>query len=270
MMINRTLILLIVCFSSLAAAGAEEIKVPTDPSNFHLFLLAGQSNMAGRGKVEASDREIDSHLLTLDRKGNWVPAVDPIHFDKPGMAGVGLGTTFAREYAATYPGVVVGLIPCAVGGSPISSWEPGGYHDSTKTHPYDAALKRTRIAMKNGSLKGVLWHQGESDCKPELSAMYEEKLDQLISRLRSELATSDLLFIAGQMGQFKERPWNADKKRVNTVHVSLPDRVNFTGFVHSDELSHKGDKVHFDSKSYRELGRRYFTVYESILDRDRK
>jgi len=264
-MIIRIPTLLIVCFFSVAATLAEEIKIPTDPSKFHLFLLAGQSNMAGRGKVEAIDKEFDSRLLTLDRKGKWVPAVDPIHFDKPGIAGVGLGKTFAKQYAAAHPGVVVGLIPCAVGGSPISSWQPGGYHASTKSHPYDAALKRTQIALNHGRLKGVLWHQGESDCRPELAQVYEQKLGQLINRFRSTFQAQNLPFVAGQMGQFKERPWTTDKQRVNTVHESLPERVEFTAFVNSDELSHKGDKVHFDSDSYRELGRRYFTAYETIL-----
>ena len=72
------------------------------------------------------------------------------------------------------------------------------------------------------------------------------------------------------MGQFKERPWTADKQRVNAVHASLPERVEFTAFVTSEALSHKGDKVHFDSDSYRELGRRYFTAYETILQEDQK
>ena len=78
----------------------------------------------------------------LNKAGEWVPAIDPLHFDKPGIVGVGLGKTFAIQYAAEHPDVVVGLIPCAVGGSPINAWAPGGYHKQTKAHPYDDCLQR--------------------------------------------------------------------------------------------------------------------------------
>ncbi len=264
MSINRILLLLPCCFFVFEAAHAQSVEVPRDPTKFHLFLLAGQSNMAGRGKVSESDRKVDPHVLTLDKKGKWVAAVDPIHFDKPGIAGVGLGKAFAKSYAESHPGITVGLIPCAVGGSPISSWEPGGYHTSTKTHPYDTAIARTKLAMRKGTLEGVLWHQGESDCKAELSVVYKEKLHRLIKRLRTTFNNERLPFIAGQMGQFKERPWNADKKLVGSIHETLPSQVSLTGFVKSNELTHKGDKIHFSSEAYRELGRRYHAVFETV------
>lgn len=264
MLINRILLLVTCCFFVFRAAHAQTVDVPRDPTKFHLFLLAGQSNMAGRGKVTESDRKVDPHVLTLNKNNRWVAAVDPIHFDKPGIAGVGLGKTFAKTYAASHPGITVGLIPCAVGGSPISSWEPDGYHPSTKTHPYDSAVSRTQFAMQKGTLKGVLWHQGESDCKAELSVVYKEKLHRLIERFRTNFNDNKLPFIAGQMGQFKERPWNADKKRVDSVHETLPSQVSLTGFVKSNGLTHKGDKIHFDSESYRELGRRYHSAFEVI------
>lgn len=265
MLINRILPLVTCCFFVFEVAHAQSVEVPQDPTKFHLFLLAGQSNMAGRGKVTENDRKVDPRVLTLDKQGKWVAAIDPIHFDKPRIAGVGLGKTFAKTYAAAHPAITVGLIPCAVGGSPISSWEPGGYHSSTKTHPYDAAIARTQLALKDGILKGVLWHQGESDCKAGLSVVYKEKLHRLIQRFRTNFNDQKLPFIAGQMGQFKERPWNADKKRINSVHETLPLHVSLTGFVKSHGLTHKGDKTHFNSESYRELGRRYHTAFEAVV-----
>ncbi|MCP4777736.1 MAG: sialate O-acetylesterase, partial [Planctomycetaceae bacterium] len=74
----------------------------------------------------------------------------------------------------------------------------------------------------------------------------------------------NLPFIAGQMGQFKERPWSTDKKRVDSIHATLPMQVSITGFVKSNGLAHKGDKIHFDSESYRELGRRYHAAFEAV------
>ena len=124
--------------------------VPADRENFHLFLLVGQSNMAGRGEVTDADRVPDPNILMLNKANEWVPAVDPLHFDKPKIAGVGLGRSFAREIAKANPGITIGLIPCAVGGSPITCWEVGGIHKSTKTHPYDDMLVRLKSSAQVG------------------------------------------------------------------------------------------------------------------------
>ena len=164
------------------------------------------------------------------------------------------------------PEIVVGLIPCAVGGSPISTWEPGQYYPVTKSHPYDDALRRARAALKSGTLKGILWHQGESDSKPELAPLYKKKLHALIARFRKELSAPKVPFIAGQMGQFKERPWSDSKKQVDAVHRELPNDIPHSAYVNSDGLKHKGDNVHFDAASYREFGKRYAKAYFSLTE----
>ena len=94
---------------------------------FHLYLLAGQSNMAGRGIVTEQDREAHPRVLMFTQEGTWAPAVDPLHFDKP-IAGVGPGRTFGIAVAERDPTITIGLIPSAVGGSPIATWAPGGWH----------------------------------------------------------------------------------------------------------------------------------------------
>lgn len=246
-----------------ASAESGEVQLPAK-DKLHIYLLAGQSNMAGRGRVEAIDQEPHPRVLVLDQDGRWKPAVDPLHFDKPGVVGVGLGRTFGIEIAEKNPGVTIGLVPCAVGGSPIDSWKPGGYHSQTKSHPYDDAMRRARRALRDGTLKGILWHQGESDCREGLAETYATKLHQLIARLRKELNAADVPFIAGQMGQFKQRPWDAAKRRVDQAHRDLPNNVARTAFVSSDGLAHKGDEVHFDADSYRELGRRYARALRSL------
>lgn len=261
--LNRCFLFAVLILNGVAQAD-ESATIPEDPARFHLFVLAGQSNMAGRGKVEPQDTEPNARALMLDKAGNWVPAVDPLHFDKPKVIGVGLGRTFAIDYAAANANVTVGLIPCAAGGSPIASWQPGGYHSQTKSHPYDDALKRARIALKSGTLKGILWHQGESDSKPEACEVYEQKLHELIARLREDLDSPQVPFLAGQLGQFEERPWNDSRRRVDAAHRGLPSKVPQTGFVSSDGLKHRGDIVHFDSASYRELGHRFYKRFESV------
>lgn len=216
--------------------------------------------MAGRGKVAEEDRIAHPRVLALDKNNEWVPARDPIHFDKR-AAGVGLGKTFGMVLADRDPGITIGLIPCAAGGSPISSWEPGGYHGQTKSHPYDDAIKRTKTAMQRGTLKAILWHQGESDSRPEKARVYEEKLHELIERFRTEFETPDLPFILGQLGRFPDRPWDDAREQVNSIHESTPKKVKKTAFVASTGLKHKGDKVHFDAKSMREFGKRYAEAY---------
>ncbi|MEM0924931.1 MAG: sialate O-acetylesterase [Planctomycetota bacterium] len=240
----------------------------TAKKDLHLFLLVGQSNMAGRGKLTPTDKIAHPRVWMLGKDHRWTPAIDPMHFDKP-VAGVGLGRTFGICIADADSEIHVGLIPCAVGGSPIDSWEPGGYHHQTKSHPYGDALMRAKIALKSGTLKGILWHQGESDSKPILAEAYELKLHTLIDRFRRDLQATDVPFIAGQMGQFDERPWSDEKKRVDAAHRGLPDRIPFTAFVASDGLAHGGDEVHFSADCYREFGRRFANAYHRLTGRSR-
>lgn len=230
---------------------------------FHLFLLVGQSNMAGRGTVEEQDKTPHPRVLMVSKSGEWVPATDPMHFDKA-AAGVGLGKTFGTLIAEANPGVTIGLIPCAVGGSPIDAWKPGVFYAATKSHPWDDAMQRAAIAMKAGVLKGILWHQGESDSTDKLAPEYEAKLHDLIARFRKELNAPDVPFIAGQMGVFGDAPWNEPKKTVDAAHRALPSKVPHSAFVSAEGLHHRGDKVHFDSPSYREFGKRYAEAFQKL------
>jgi hypothetical protein len=246
----------------LQIAAAAEPQLPPK-EKFHLYLLVGQSNMAGRGTVEEQDKTPHPRVLMLTKAETWAPAVDPMHFDKP-AAGVGLGKTFGRLVAEVTPEATIGLIPCAVGGSPIDSWTPGAFYPPTKSHPWDDMVRRVTAAMKVGTLKGILWHQGEADCKPELAPAYEAKLHDLVKRMRALVKDDKMPFIVGEIGQFKDVPPVPDSSPVIAAHKSLPGKVPATAFVSSEGLEHKGDKVHFDSASFRELGRRYFDAYQKL------
>lgn len=223
--------------------------------NYHLYLLIGQSNMAGRGVVEQQDKDPHSRVFALDKAGMWAPAADPIHFDKP-VAGVGPGLTFGRTMADRDPSVRIGLIPCAAGGSPISSWRHDGYWEQTKSKPYDDAIERTRLAMKGGVLRGMLWHQGESDSNESDAQLYEDRLVTLIKTLRADLDVPDVPFISATLGDFfvENHP---EARIVNAALKQIPRRMKYTACVESGGLKHKGDNVHFSTKSARELGRRY-------------
>ena len=158
----------------------------------------------------------------------------------------------------------IGLIPTACGGSPITAWAPGQFFAGTKSNPYDDALVRARRAMKDGTLKAILWHQGESDSNPQNAPLYEKRLVELIARFRADLNTPDLPFIVGQLGHFPDAPWDDATRMVDAAHRRLPEKVRRTAFVSSEGLAHTGDKIHFDSPSLRELGRRYAAAYETL------
>lgn len=236
-----------------------------------LYLLIGQSNMAGRGTVESQDTVAFPHVLTLNKNNEWVPARDPIHFDKS-VAGVGLGRTFGIEMAKANPDAVIGLIPCAVGGSPIDTWKPGSYFEQTKTYPWDDMEKRLRAAMKYGTVKGILWHQGESDSNPEKCNSYKEKLKDLILQVRTLTGDPNLPFVAGEIGRFKLgsnqkqfpklKPSPAKVVMQSTKAVIKSDTN--AAFVKSNGLNHRGDNTHFNSESYRIFGKRYAKAVQKL------
>jgi hypothetical protein len=217
-----------------------------------LFLLIGQSNMAGRGPVEAVDRVADPHVLMLTKELAWVPAIDPMHFDKPAIAGVGPGRAFGLAIAASHPGKTIGLIPAAFGGTSLDEWKVGG-------KLYSDALARARAAMKQGRVIGILWHQGEADSAPAKSATYADRFKVMITQLRADLGRPDIPVVVGETGRF--RP---DAAGINAVLASLPASIEHCAFVSAEGLTDKGDKLHFGSASARELGRRYAEAWIAL------
>ena len=75
--------------------------------------------------------------------------------------------------------------------------------------------------MKDGVLKGILWHQGEADSRPDRAGVYEAKLHALIARLRDDLGAPDVPFIAGQMLQDSDPPWDSARRQVDKVHRTV-------------------------------------------------
>jgi hypothetical protein len=243
-------------------AFADEPPAPQPPAGagMQLFLLIGQSNMAGRGKVEPQDLVAHPRVWKLTKEDQWAPAVDPLHFDRPNVVGVGLGKTFGETVAdaAGNQDAHVGLIPCAVGGTSINKWNKG-------EKLYEEAVRRAKVAMKHGEIAGILWHQGESDSPtPEKRAGHAEKLERLIADLRADLNAPDVPFILGQLGEFHAAkvPGTAD---MNAILTEFPKTHPTTACVESKGLTDSGDKTHFDAKSLRELGRRYADAYLTLL-----
>ena len=243
-----------------ANQAADKIPLPAK-EKLHLYLLIGQSNMAGRGVIEAQDKEAHPRVLKFTKENTWAAGLAPLHFDKP-IAGVGLGTSFAKAMSEADPEIVIGLIPCAVGGTPLSRWQKEG-------DLYRQAVVRTKAALQDGTLKGVLWHQGENDAGAEETAKnYASRLSAMIGDLRKELGAGDVPFVMGELGEFLQRESKAGRPNywpvVNEQLHTIPKTVAKTAVVSSTGLKHKGDVVHFDSAGLREFGQRYAAAMKEL------
>ena len=216
--------------------------------------------MAGRGIPEASDQQPDPRIWMLTKQEAWVPARDPMHFDKPTIVGVGPGLAFARKLADAYPTINIGLIPCAVGGSNIDVWKPGAYYEQTRQYPYDETIQRARKALERGRLAGILWHQGESDARSDRATAYGPKLAELVQRLRTDLNAPTVPFVVGTLGDFIVNR-NPNAQIINETLQQVPKTINNGYCVLSTGLTHKGDTTHFDTPSARTLGQRYADVF---------
>ena len=239
---------------------AQPARSAARTTDMDIYLLMGQSNMAGRGKLsDAFQADTVSDILMLDKANKWVRAKHPLHFDKP-VAAVGPGLAFGIKMAAASPGKTIGLIPCAVGGTSIDTWKPRAYDAATQTHPWDDAEVRIKEGMKYGVIKGVIWHQGESDSNADSAALYLEKLKTLIERTRKLTGDLRLPFVAGELGRYKE-----NYNLINAVLVDLPSTVPYTTVISSEGLNHNGDGIHFDAGSADELGKRYAKAMLDLL-----
>ncbi len=228
--------------------------------NFRIVILAGQSNMAGRGFIEEEDLTPIPRVYMLDREGRWVPAVEPIHYDKP-SAGVGPGREFARMLVDSNPEISVGLVPTACGGSSIDDWRPGVFFGQTNSYPYDDAVARAKRALKDGVLEAILWRQGESDISPSKSQKYEEKLIQLFSDLRSELHADNVPILVGELAMAEE---NNDVQTLRKAQISAVARSQPAAFVSAEGVTLNPDNIHFDRKSQLEQGKRFFYAFEKL------
>lgn len=238
---------------------------PSDKGKFDLFLLIGQSNMAGRAPVTDADRAADSRVLVFNQLDQWYSQGEPIHFDQPGRTGVGPAFAFAKLYADKNPSTTVGLIPCAFGGTSLAKWSPTS--KSTQYYPpdnlYNNAVRRARLAMQAGTLKGILWLQGESDSTPQLAPTYAATLAQLVAQLRADLGTPDVPFIAGEIGYFNYSK-HPDAQTVNQQIDSLPTLIPHSGIVSAGDLKDKGDHLHFDNASQKILAGRFLEIYLKV------
>ena len=251
----------------------EPVNIPSSKENFHLFLLMGQSNMSGGVGLAAGDTKPVPSVMKMryakeGEEPKWAPGAHPLHPRRPNKkARFGPGLSFAEAYLADKPGVTVGLIPMAWGGRSIAQLSKG-------SEIYGDAIRHTKAAIQSGTLKGVLWHQGESDTVEQTrSDAYENRLHRLIEDVREDLGNPQLPFIAGNLAEFygtgKDHKGPDRVARITKIKETLrrlPKKVPHTGFVESTGCSPAARaKVHFDRKSSLLMGKRYAKVYADLF-----
>jgi hypothetical protein len=223
-----------------------------------VFIMAGQSNMAGRGIVEPQDTVPDKRILTVNKEGQLIIAKEPLHFYEPNLTGLDCGLSFGRAILKKIPDTVsVLLIPAAVGGNSISQWLGYSVHRNVKL--LSNFREKAELAKRYGTIKGILWHQGESDTNEKDIPRYEERLSILFSKFRTAVGNNNLPVLMGELGSYSNNKTNWLLLNKAIHNYSLSDKNSFV--VSTSDLKDKGDSLHFNSKGQRMMGKRFAEAY---------
>lgn len=214
-----------------------------------LFLALGQSNMSGRGYMVDSDYVKIPDVYLLTPAGNVEIATNPFNryssLEYMSAANrIGPACSFSKMMRDA-TGKSIGIMQNSKGGSSINSWLKGssdGY--------YEEALRRANDIKKFGEIKGIIWHQGESDTSDPTG--YKTKLLQLVTDFRTDLAIPNLFFIAGQIATWRSVAFS---NMIATIQSFVP----YSDWVSNEGLTPLIDTSdpHFDAPSQRTLGQRY-------------
>lgn len=232
------------------------IKQLPKKGNFWIFIMAGQSNMAGRGFVEPKDTIPSSRVYTLDKENNWIMAKEPLHFYEPSLTGLDCGLSFGKELSFRLnDSIFIGLIPCAVGGSSVEQWLGDSLFRGVKL--LTNFTERTEFASKYGTIKGILWHQGENNANKEQFKNYKDNLESLFKKFRIIAQNDSLPIFAGELGSFlSKQEFSSYPDSINNALNLIAIKDKNVHVIQTNDLKHKGDSLHFDSESQRLLGKR--------------
>ncbi len=241
------------------------VKQLPEKKNVWVFILAGQSNMAGRGQVEPQDTVPDKRIMTINSKGQLILAKEPLHFQEPGNAGLDCGLSFARTMIKNLPPKIsILVIPTAIGGSSISKWLGDSLYRNV--HLLSNFREKMETGKKYGEVKAVLWHQGEADATPQKIPLYEERLRSLFRKFRFAAGNDKLPVLMGELGPFK---YNYEGfLKINKVLKDYSSKDKYSTVIPTGDLKDKGDSLHFNSESQRILGQRFAEEYLRKFNRN--
>ncbi|MDD7795540.1 sialate O-acetylesterase [Clostridium sp. 'White wine YQ'] len=220
------------------------------------FLMLGQSNMAGRGFIHEVTPIYNERIQML-RNGRWQMMTEPINYDRP-VSGISLVGSFADAWCSENQEEVIGLIPCAEGGSTLDEWAVDGVL-------FRHAIAEAKFAMESSELAGILWHQGESDSLNGNYKVYYKKLLVIIETLRKELNAPEIPIIIGGLGDFLGKEgFGKSCTEYNFINEELQkfalEQENCY-FVTAEGLTSNPDGIHINAISQRKFGLRYFEAF---------
>ena len=249
-----------------------------DP-NFYIFLCFGQSNMEGAARPEAQDLKspgprflwmpaVDypaTETLPARKMGEWYEAIPPLCRPNTGLTPA---DWFGRTLVASLPeNIKIGVIHVAIGGIDIKGFLPDsipayvkkapnwmkGMLEAYDNNPYKRLVTLAKKAQKDGVIKGILMHQGETNTgDPKWAGMVQQVYDNLCGDLK--LKPEEVNLYAGNIVQAGgQGVCIGCKKQID----ELPKTLHTAQVISSDDCSNGPDRLHFDAAGYRELGCRY-------------
>ncbi|SFC70199.1 sialate O-acetylesterase [Spirosoma endophyticum] len=251
--------------------------------NFHIYLCFGQSNMEGNAKIEPQDTvNINPRFQVMEavdcpdlnrKMGQWYTAIPPLCRCKTGLTPADY---FGRELVANLPEKVrVGVINVSIGGCKIELFDNDHYESYVTTvpgwmknfisqyngNPYARLVEMAKLAQKDGVIKGILLHQGESNTNDTL---WTQKVKVVYDNLMHDLNLKPrkVPLLAGETV-------NADQGGIcasmNKIIATLPQTIKNAHVISSAGCTDSADNLHFNAAGYRELGKRYATQMLSLL-----
>jgi len=240
-----------------------------------LFVLAGQSNMSGKGEIP-SEQSANPRIIVFGNDYHWRIASEPIdspngQLDEVSLdsnAGFGPGLAFATSLIKRKPDMVIGIIPCAKSASSIEEWQRSLSDNSL----YGSCLKRIRAATTMGELAGLLFFQGEADAvdpnqsegQPVSAHDYGNKFSSFVTDLRGDVSLRSLPVVFAQIGMNTAPEyfinWNAVKAQQAQVKLSCSSMIT------TDDLALR-DAVHFTNESYQLIGERFADAFWNLMTR---
>ncbi|WP_082632152.1 sialate O-acetylesterase [Algoriphagus resistens] len=252
-----------------------------DP-NFYIFLSFGQSNMEGSAKYESQDTVANERFKVLQavdcpdlnrEMGNWYPAVPPLSRCNTGLTP---GDYFGRTLAESLPdSIKIGIINVSVGGCKIELFEKDSYESYVETtpgwmkgmiaqyngNPYGRLLDLAKIAQKDGVIKGILLHQGESNTGDE---SWPRKVEGVYDNLLGDLGLvpDSVPLLAGELVSADQGGKCAS---MNPIIATLPELIPNSYVISSEDCEAISDGLHFSAAGYRLLGSRYGEQMAQLL-----
>ena len=253
-----------------------------DP-NFHIYLAFGQSNMEGQGTIESQDKTVDPRfqmLSTIDnfngrKLGTWNDAIPPLANKHGGLGPTDyFGRTLVKELD---PQIKVGVVVVAIAGcsivafdSPLDqsymSTQAGWFKDIVKDYgndPYQRLVEMAKKAKEDGVIKGIIFHQGETD---EGDSDWPNKVKKVYDRLVKDIGLDENIpFFAGEV------PYQGSSKGTNNNIRKLPSKSKNFYLVSAEGLNDLDMmRIHFSSQGYRDFGKRYAEKVMEVLGDDLK